>query len=156
MEIWDSFLQSLKRILKVKRKPSSRRKKKPVAKRKVASAPKKAARGPLSKKSIKPSRRIPENKSSKRLVPKAALKEAGAVTHFFPKIRVVVVKVGPSPIKTGDTILIKGKATEFRQRVDSLQVESRDVKTAKRGEVVGLKVRKEAKEGDKIFIFSGK
>ena len=51
----------------------------------------------------------------------------------------------------GNRILIKGKATNFTQKVDSLQIESQDVKVAPKGQLVGLKVIKPAKPGDKVF-----
>lgn len=74
----------------------------------------------------------------------------GEITHYFPKISVVVVKVMDHPLLIGDQIHIKG-SVEFSQKVESLQVESKDVRFARRGELVGLKVSQVAKPGDKVF-----
>lgn len=75
----------------------------------------------------------------------------GEITHYFQKISVVVVKVIEHPILVGDLIHIKGSAADFMQKVDSLQVESKDVRFARKGELVGLQVREPAKPGDKIY-----
>ncbi len=48
--------------------------------------------------------------------------------------------------------LIAGKERRFTQKVASLQIESVDVKRAKRGDLVGLKLDKPAVEGDKVFF----
>ncbi len=56
-------------------------------------------------------------------------------------------------IRVGDKIRIKGNnETGFTQEVGSLQIESVDVKVAPRGKLVGLKVIKEPKVGDKVYI----
>lgn len=75
----------------------------------------------------------------------------GEITHFFPKIQVGVVKVSSTSFKVGDEICVSGKDTQFRQKVGSLQVESIDVSIAKIGQLVGLKLSKPARVGDKIF-----
>lgn len=74
----------------------------------------------------------------------------GEITHYFSKIQVIVVKIIKGKLCVGDEIMIKGKGTSFVQNVDSLQIESIDVKVANKGQVVGLKVKKIAKVGDKI------
>jgi len=55
------------------------------------------------------------------------------------------------PLKAGDKIIIQGKSTKFSQKVQSMQIESLDVKTAQKGQLVGLKVKKVCKIGDKIY-----
>lgn len=75
----------------------------------------------------------------------------GEITHYFQKISVVVVKVIEHPILVGDSIHIKGSGTDFMQKVDSLQVESKDVRFARKGELVGLQVLETAKPGDKLY-----
>lgn len=75
----------------------------------------------------------------------------GEITHFFPRIQVCVLKVSAKEIKVGDQILIAGKKSRFIQKVASLQIESINVKFAKRGNLVGLKLDKPAEVGDKVF-----
>ena len=91
-------------------------------------------------------------RSSKKLLPeKTAGLLIGEITHFFPRIQVCVLKVTASNIKVGDSILISGKERRFTQKVASLQIESVNVQTARRGDLAGLKLDKPAKVGNKIF-----
>lgn len=75
----------------------------------------------------------------------------GIITHYFSRIEVVVIKITKEKLKVGDKIHISGKTTDFIQNVASLQIESVDVKSARTGQLVGLKVEKPAREGDKIL-----
>ncbi|HPB69231.1 MAG TPA: hypothetical protein PKU74_10050, partial [Candidatus Omnitrophota bacterium] len=75
----------------------------------------------------------------------------GKITHYFNKIMVCVVKVDGTALFLGDNIIIKGRGTELNQKVNSLQVESLDVKAVKKGQLVGLKVDHCVKEGDVIY-----
>lgn len=54
-------------------------------------------------------------------------------------------------ITIGDKIRIMGKGADFVQKVGSLQIESIDVKTARKGQLVGLKVDKVVKVGSKVY-----
>lgn len=78
------------------------------------------------------------------------MKLVGKVTHFYPKISVAVVEV-LDEIKVGDEILIKGKTTNFKQIVDSIQIEHEQVEKASKGDSVGLKVVERVREGDEVF-----
>lgn len=79
----------------------------------------------------------------------------GDITHYFSKIMVCVVKVqGPLTIK--DRIRIKGSSTDFTQTVGSMQIESVDVKSTRRGQLIGLKLTRVARPGDKVFKISPK
>jgi hypothetical protein len=75
----------------------------------------------------------------------------GEVTHYFSKIMVVVVKVTHDQLRVGDKIRIKGHITDFIQKVESLQIESVNVPTAHKGQLVGLKVVKETRVGDHVY-----
>lgn len=75
----------------------------------------------------------------------------GQITHFFPRIQVVVLKMTGGTISVGNTIHIKGRGTDLIQKVGSLQIESVDVKTARKGQLVGLKVEKAVKVGSKVY-----
>jgi hypothetical protein len=76
----------------------------------------------------------------------------GEITHYFPKIQVVVLKTTSGVVNVGDHIHIQGQSTNFVQKIKSLQIESIDVKSVKKGQLAGLKVDKEAKVGDKVFL----
>ena len=80
----------------------------------------------------------------------------GEITHYFARIQVVVVKITKGEINVGERIHIKGKKSDFIQKISSLQIESVDVKSAKKGQLVGLKVEKQAEVGDKVYRISQK
>jgi len=133
-----------KKHLKMKR-PASRRSPKTAKKRESRKGSRSVPK-PKSKKSVK--KLLKKNAAPK----KSAIQEEriGAITHYFSRIQVVVIKL-TKELKVGDKIRIKGNSTNFVQLVKSLQIESVDVKAAKKGELVGLKVEKNAKEGDLVF-----
>ena len=82
-----------------------------------------------------------------------ALKEtlAGEIVHFFDKIQVCVVKLA-CDLKVGDQLHFKGKGTDFVQALDSMQINHQQVMMAKKGHEIGLKVKKEVRVGDKVFL----
>jgi len=135
-------------------------KKKPVKKSpKKASKPKK--KSPVKKKKIarKPSVR-PKSKSATVKRAKKAASNAknlpkevciGEITHFFSRIQVVVLKMTNGRLSVGDQIHIKGRGMDFIQKVESLQIESVDVKVARKGQLVGLKVNKAVKVGGAVY-----
>ena len=75
----------------------------------------------------------------------------GQVTHYFTAIEVAVLKL-KDPLKEGDTIrIVGGEETDFTQEVKSMQIDHREVKTAKKGDDVGLKVKEKVREGYKVY-----
>ena len=78
------------------------------------------------------------------------LKEVGRVSHFFTKISVAVVEL-TSSLAVGDRILIKGPTTNFEQTVNSMQIEHENVKVAKAGQSIGLKVDERVRESDVVY-----
>ncbi|MEO0101791.1 MAG: translation elongation factor-like protein, partial [candidate division WOR-3 bacterium] len=55
------------------------------------------------------------------------------------------------PLSVGDTIHIKGHTTDFQQSVTSMQIEHQQIQTAKKGEVIGLKVEQKCHEKDIVY-----
>ena len=77
-------------------------------------------------------------------------KQIGEITHFFDHISVAVVKLSDK-VKEGEKILVDGATTSFEQTVSSMQVEHKQVKEAKKGESIGLKVADKVRPGDKVY-----
>lgn len=77
-------------------------------------------------------------------------KEIGKITHFFSKINVAVLQLDDS-LNVGDTISIEGATTNFKQKVESMQVEHEDLQKASKGMDVGMKVKEAVRAGDKVF-----
>jgi len=78
------------------------------------------------------------------------LEEVGRVTHYFTRIGVAVVEL-KAPLRIGDRIAIKGMTTDFEQEVESMQIEHVNVKEAKPGDSIGLKVKERARKGDIVY-----
>ena len=74
----------------------------------------------------------------------------GSITHYYDTLEVGIVEL-KSELKVGDKIKIKGHTTEVDQAVDSMQVDHKDVETAKKGDVVGIKVSGRVREGDQVY-----
>ncbi|HKZ94465.1 MAG TPA: U32 family peptidase C-terminal domain-containing protein [Candidatus Bathyarchaeia archaeon] len=76
--------------------------------------------------------------------------EIGKVTHYFTKIGVAVVEL-TAPLSAGDKIRIMGPTTDFEQTVESMQIEHQNVKAAKAGQSIGLKVKEHVRETDSVY-----
>jgi len=74
----------------------------------------------------------------------------GKITHYFAKIKVGIIEL-KKPLKAGEIIHVKGATSDFEQKVDSMQVEHEDVKKAKKGAAIGLKVKDKVREGDQVY-----
>ena len=77
-------------------------------------------------------------------------KPIGAITHYFTKIGVAVIELS-GKINEGDDISIEGATTNVSQKVDSMQIEHKPVKTAVKGQSIGIKVVDRVREGDSVF-----
>ena len=143
---------------------AARKKAKP--KRKKAPAKRPAARKKLAK---KPARRAPVRRAAPAARKPAARPAAprpapvspesmappgeriGVVTHYFSHLSVAVVKLESARLRVGDTIHIRGHTTDFKQRIDSLQVNHASVPEVGPGDDFGLKVREHARENDIVY-----
>lgn len=77
-------------------------------------------------------------------------KEIGEITHYFGHISVGIIKLSDS-LKIGETVHIKGHASDFNQNIESMQIEHASVTEAKAGESVGIKVAQKIHPKDKVF-----
>jgi putative protease len=78
------------------------------------------------------------------------LVEVGKIAHFFSKINVAVVELTDT-LSVGDRIRVQGPTTNFEQTVDSMQIEHENVKTATKGQSIGLKVKDKVRERDTVY-----
>jgi len=77
-------------------------------------------------------------------------KEIGKITHFFSKISVAVIELSDG-VAVGDKIHIKGATSDFEQAMSSMQIDHQEVKEAKSGDSIGLKVNEPVREGDMVY-----
>jgi translation elongation factor EF-1alpha len=78
------------------------------------------------------------------------LEQIGAIRHYYAKIGVAVIDL-TGKIAVGDTVRVKGMTTDFRQKVESMQIEHANVENATAGQSIGLKVTDKVREGDLVY-----
>jgi putative protease len=78
-------------------------------------------------------------------------KPVGKITHYYDKIGVAVVELDKA-LKVGNTIKIVKGDTEFTQAVDSMQIDRKEVKSAKKGDSIGLKIDQPIRPGAQDFL----
>ena len=76
--------------------------------------------------------------------------QIGEVTHFYTRICVAVLSLSDE-LAVGDTIHIMGRITDFTQRVNSMEIEHKQVTSVGPGEEVALKVEDYVRAGDTVF-----
>ncbi len=74
----------------------------------------------------------------------------GVVNHYYNNISVATV-IMENEVTVGDTIHIKGNTSDFIQKVESIQLEHKNINQAKKGENVGIKVKEHAREHDVVY-----
>ena len=74
----------------------------------------------------------------------------GEVEHFFDKINVAAI-VLTGPLRAGDTIEIANGAETIRQKVESMQIDRREVSEASGGDSVGIKVATKVARGSIVY-----
>ncbi len=80
-----------------------------------------------------------------------AEKQIGTVTHWYDKIGVAVVKL-TGKLAKGARIKVKKGEEEFEDTVSSLQINHKDVASAKKGDDAAMKLSQKAKEGASIYL----
>jgi putative protease len=73
----------------------------------------------------------------------------GTVSDFFARPVVAAIEL-TAALEVGDKIHIKGHTTDLELIVDSMQINNVDVKEAKAGDSVGVKVRERVRKRDTV------
>ena len=137
---------------KVKAKKAPAKKKSPPKKKvlKKAAAPKKKSAAPKKaapRAAPKPKPKAPEVPSRG---PKPGEVRVGVVTHYYGHLSVAAVKLEVA-LAVGQTIRVLGHTSDFKQRVDSMQIEHESVQEAIGGDEIGLKISQHAREHDVVY-----
>jgi putative protease len=152
-------MAAAKKKAKAKAKKSPAKKKSPVRKKAAArkaparkpaakrAAPRKAAARPAPRPKPKPVEAPPRG-------PLPGEVRVGVVTHYYGHLAVAAVRLEVA-LKVGDTIRVLGHTSDFRQKVDSIQIEHESVQEAIGGDEIGLKVAEHAREHDVVYRVPG-
>ncbi len=90
------------------------------------------------------------NIEEKEQVQAANRVSVGKVDHFFDKIGVAAI-ILTGTLRVGDTIEIVSGAETIRQKVESMQIERRDVSEASSGDSVGIKTDRKVARGSVVY-----
>lgn len=74
----------------------------------------------------------------------------GVVGHYYNNIGVATITL-EGQLGVGDTIHIKGHATDFTQKIESIQIEHKNVARANEGNNIGIKVKECARKYDVVY-----
>jgi len=77
-------------------------------------------------------------------------KQIGVVSNYFEHVKVAAIKL-TAGLKIGDKVKIVGGETDFTQPVKSMQIQHEKVEKAKKGDEIGVKVKKKVRKGYKVF-----
>ncbi len=78
-------------------------------------------------------------------------KKVGKVVHYFNDISVAILKLS-GPLAVGEKIrIVGGEETDFIQEVKSMEFNHKKIEKGKKGQEVGIKVKKRAREGYLVY-----
>lgn len=104
----------------------------------------------------------PAPKSSLRKVPKTPVSEIAPEEQivgapFLGKVRGYAPELGmmslvlEAPLAAGDTIRVKGKATDLTQKVERMEVDGASAQSADAGDAVSVAIADRVTEGDAVY-----
>ncbi len=145
-------------------KKSKRQSTRKVAAKTTKKTTKKSAKKPTKPlKVVKPAKPLKEKKAPEKAAPAPkvvkpkksdldpALKPMGEITHYFDRIKVAVLKINQGTVLIGDKLTVVTPKYKFVQKIWSMQIESQDVKVAKKGQLIGIKIDKAVAAGDIVY-----
>jgi len=77
--------------------------------------------------------------------------QIGIIKNYYPKSKAAEILLLNSGIREGDEIIIEGSTTFLKQCAESLQVNHENVKQAKKGSRVALKVQEKVRKNDNVY-----
>lgn len=75
----------------------------------------------------------------------------GIVEHFFTNVNVAAIKITNGELRIGDVIHFVGATTDFKQKIESMQIDRNPVEIVKIGDDVGIKVKDRVREHDIVY-----
>lgn len=76
--------------------------------------------------------------------------QVGSVNHYYDKLGVAIIKLTKS-LKVGDVLMFGDEEKGFKQEVSSMQLDHEPISSAKKGDEIGIKVEKKAREGTPVY-----
>ncbi|MGI6340876.1 MAG: peptidase U32 family protein [Minisyncoccales bacterium] len=76
----------------------------------------------------------------------------GHVTHYYPKIGVALINLKHEGLKLNENIQIEGNKTFIEQKVESMEMDNKEIKKARKGEEIAIQVKEKVFNNDNVFI----
>ena len=92
----------------------------------------------------------PKKPEIKKIKKESAGKLIGEVSNYFEHVGAAAIKL-KTELKVGDKIRFVGGEVDFEQEVKSIQIQHEKVEKAKKGDDVGIKIKKKVRKGYKVF-----
>ncbi len=80
----------------------------------------------------------------------STIEEIGRVERFYGHASVAAGRLRGS-LRVGETVYVRGWTTDFRQQIDSLQINHESVEEAGAGELVGVRVDRQCRPRDIVY-----
>lgn len=75
----------------------------------------------------------------------------GEVEGYFRKAGAAVIKIKKGPVRLKEEIWIVGHTTDLKFVIDQMQIDRKDIEEAEKGKIIGIKVKKRCRAGDKVY-----
>ena len=134
-----------KKVTKATRRKKTKARRKPVKKTSARRQSRKKAASTLAAKARSAA-------APKSAAPTPPGPRIGVVTHYFSHLSVATMRLDPGTVlRVGDTIHILGHTTDFKQKVESLEVDHTPMTEVGPNDDFGLKVVDHAREHDVVY-----
>ncbi|MBN1781899.1 translation elongation factor-like protein [bacterium] len=77
--------------------------------------------------------------------------EVAQVQDYFGELGVAALRITTGPLCVGDVLHFKGHTTDLLQEISSMQADHHQVREARTGEVVGVKVLERVRQHDRVY-----
>jgi putative protease len=88
-------------------------------------------------------------KTAKNVV--GSMVKVGEVTHYFPHVKAAALLILKDSIIVGDEIYLKRHTTDFKEKIASIQLDREPIEEGKKGQEIGLLVKKRVRIGDSVY-----
>lgn len=79
------------------------------------------------------------------------MKKIGKITHYYGNIGVAIIELS-GKLSVGDRVKFSHGEHEFEQTIESMQMEHKGIDSAKKGDVIGVKVDEKVSEGVEVSL----
>lgn len=132
------------------KKPAAKKTKKKVVKKKAVARKSVAGKSAPAKRPAAPRPAVP-TKATTAPVALPGEERIGVVTHYYSHLSVAIIQIETGSLRTGDTVHIKGHTSDFRQTVESMELDHVHIDAASAGQAIGLRVKEHAREADVVY-----